>query len=163
MNAKGGVVFFFIGFDQNRRCLHSIQKQRPRCVQNKGHIIFLCTFAQFIVEIVRKARRHTAAKDQHRCCGQNIFDSANNIQGGFTIKRGAFFVELCHAARRCFKQLDVDTDISGDGDKFCIHIFLLEEIGRFSIRMAQLLTGIPSWVSASETLMPLPEKSHIVF
>lgn len=56
------------------------------------------------------------------------FDSANNIQGGFTIKRGAFFVELCHAARRCFKQLDVDTDISGDGDKFCIHIFCLKKL-----------------------------------
>ena len=39
--------------------------------------------AQFIVEIVRKARRHTAAEDQHRCCGQNIFDSAKNIHGSF--------------------------------------------------------------------------------
>lgn len=49
----------------------------------------------------------------------------------------AFFVELRHAARRGFKQLDVDTDISGDGDKLRIHIFLLEEISCFSIRMAQ--------------------------
>ena len=83
MNAEGGIVFFFVGFNQNRRCLHSVQKQRPRCVQNKGHVIFLCAFAKFIVEVVRKARWHTAAKDQHRCCGQNIFDSANNIHGSF--------------------------------------------------------------------------------
>ena len=136
MNAKGGVVFFFIGFDQNRRCLHSVHQQRTRCVQKKGHIIFLCAFAQFIVEVVRKARWHTAAEDQHRCCGQNIFYGTDNIRCGFTIKGCAFFVELRHAARRCFKQLDVDTDVSGDGDKLCIHFSLLEEISRFAIRMA---------------------------